>query len=347
MDEYLALVRQMNQQTLESLRFSLMLTRKEINTISAALADSVAHGFPVSTMADSPGDLIQFGVRFIEDAVKDGEANDGGTGVPTYWDTDTSRWVRFSDNKPIAEPHADSTSGNSPGKIPQQQIYIDPGDTIATLTWEAPMHMGADIDYYELEYRRQGDNVFTRVSDITDTVHELDELENGVVYQITIHAVNEDMVSGPWSNILLFTPMADPTAPHRPAAPQVTPIDDGLYVQWVAPNDGGMAIRYYNLRYKVANGGGYIEITGINFLDRVISNLLPEQVYQVEIQASNPVGLSLYSQPTFSIPLGLAADRFETLQWDTQAGSGTDYENLLWDTEQGSGTMYEEISWPR
>ena len=336
MDEYEIII-EYNKTAFRMLRDMVISDRKGSQQTRRAISDEVSSSFPRLTKDQlryySEG-MRGFRVVFVSDAPKSGESDSNPSGVPAFYDPYTDRWVRFSDYRPINASHI--SASNTPGKI--INITIEVGDTSATITWVEPMYMGASISSYDLEYREGNNREFTRVTEITDTMYMFSELSNNQVYQISIRAVNSDSIPGLWSNILNFTPISDPTVPHTPSRPRINALEGGLEVTWDEPNNGGAVILNYNLRYNIQGSTIFVEVTGITGLSRILPGLIPESTYEVSVQASNTIGLSLYSEPGIGIPEGIAPGRFQELQWDG--------ENIQWDTQSGSGTMYETLSWP-
>ena len=122
MDELIRLATQMNRATLDNLRQTLAIMRKEMQSIRHGLLDSVAYGFPQSKIDELPKDLPQFSVRYVSDAKKDGEEDGEETGVPAYWQVDTShadggQWLRFLDNNPLESEYATPETGLNQNQV--------------------------------------------------------------------------------------------------------------------------------------------------------------------------------------------------------------------------------------
>lgn len=60
---------------------------------------SFAYGFVSSTLAEAiASNPSTFQVRFITNGRKSGETAGNGTGVPAYYDSNSSSWLNFYDN---------------------------------------------------------------------------------------------------------------------------------------------------------------------------------------------------------------------------------------------------------
>ena len=118
-------------------------------------------------------------------------------------------------------------------------LQVTEGNKQLELTWRAPtVTGGTDIDYYFVEYKKDGDANFTSEQTADDTEGwTLDELENGKLYTIQVKSHTEGGTSDPSGSA---------TGKPRtiPGAPTITGITEGngtLTVAWAAPTDNGGA----------------------------------------------------------------------------------------------------------
>ena len=126
------------------------------------------------------------------------------------------------------------------------------GDSKAIVTWTAPLSNGGSaITGYKVEYAvSSGTDWKSITAAATATTATVTGLINGTSYLFRVSAVNvagtgEVAVSGP---ITVMKPALAPTALVGKSGP--TKVD----LTWVIPNDGGSAIKDYEIQYSTNNG---------------------------------------------------------------------------------------------
>ena len=172
-----------------------------------------------------------------------------------------------------------------------QNLQVAPGDTQATLTWQAPASSGGQtITGYEYRYRQTGGTfpaIWTDAGDdLTETVTGL---TNGVSYDFEVWAVTSGG-GGPAASVTL-----SPAAFTAPQALQVTPGDTQATLTWQAPaSSGDQTITGYEYRY--GETGGALPDTWTadagNDLTETVTGLTNGKEYTFEVRAvaSDSVG---------------------------------------------------------
>ena len=92
-------------------------------------------------------------------------------------------------------------------------------------------------------------------------------------------------------------PTFAPDAPPAPAVAADGPF--GLTVTWAEPaDDGGSAVTHYDVEYRVAGGGNYVDAGyGDASASHTITGLAQGVEYQVRVRANNAAGTSDWSRP--------------------------------------------------
>ena len=129
------------------------------------------------------------------------------------------------------------TTPNAP-----DNLQVTEGNTELVLTWTAPTETGGvtiTIDYYFVEYKKEGENSFT--SEQTDDATEgwtLDGLDNGKLYTIQVKSYNSEGDTSEPSGQATGKPR---TIPGKPTITGITVGNGTLTVAWTAPTDNGGA----------------------------------------------------------------------------------------------------------
>ena len=124
------------------------------------------------------------------------------------------------------------------------------GDQSAIIYWNAPDNGGSTITAYRIEYRQSGQNTWPNSAspavNLTNTT--ITSLENQKHYQFRIRATNV-IGNGEWSDIATALVKAAPKRPQAPA-PGAREGNTQVVVSWDKPNDGGVTIDHYDLRWR-------------------------------------------------------------------------------------------------
>ena len=111
-----------------------------------------------------------------------------------------------------------------------------------------------------------------------------------------------------------------PTPPSAPAAPSVIPsvgaASTAVLVSWVAPDDGGMAITGYDIRYREGSTGSFTPwpFSGTGTLT-LITGLKSGAGYQVQVKAKNRIGNSRWGLSGEAVTEGPAAVVTLEIDW--------------------------------
>ena len=147
----------------------------------------------------------------------------------------------------------------------------------------------------------------------TGTTTTLSSLTNGTAYQVRVAATNRSGDSS-WSTSATATPADEPA---KPSAPTVTVWNKSLRVSWTAPADNGASITDYDVRHRACTAnpatcasnptwGQWTTLSGNadpgTTTTATIAGLTNGTAYQVQVQATNSVGDSGWSDSTNGTP---------------------------------------------
>jgi hypothetical protein len=159
------------------------------------------------------------------------------------------------------------------------------GNTQASLSWNVPDDMGANIDYY-LVYQ---DGV--EVANLTTNSTVVTDLINGQSYSFTVSAHNAAGL-GQLSNAAACIPYTIPDAPTLDAVAG----DAQVVLTWTAPSDNGRTIDYYLIYQEGA------EIVNLTNTSATITGLTNGLSYPFTVVAHNQGGLSAESNVAIVVP---------------------------------------------
>ncbi|MCY4577419.1 MAG: fibronectin type III domain-containing protein, partial [Chloroflexi bacterium] len=187
-------------------------------------------------------------------------------------------------------------------------LQVTEGNMELALTWTAPTETGGTaIDYYIVEYMKEGDTGFTseQTTDASTNL-TLDELENGKLYAIRVKSHTEGGTSEP-SGTATGKPR---TIPGKPDITAVTAGNGTLTVAWTGPDptdNGGDKPSKYILEWEE-----WIESTttwqysgsqeDTNGSPSEIANLKNGTLYRVVVKAHNAAGTGPASDPEEDTP---------------------------------------------
>ena len=81
---------------------SVSLDGDSYDVAQAVQGSMVAFNLPIFAFADLPTAAADGAVCFVSNGRKVGEGAGAGTGVPAYWDVDTTSWLVFSTDAAVA-----------------------------------------------------------------------------------------------------------------------------------------------------------------------------------------------------------------------------------------------------
>ncbi len=202
--------------------------------------------------------------------------------------------------------------GHNPGYVDIERVQPAPG--AATVTWkEADEIGGSAVTSYDLRYKRHADSTWTEVTNIgtlDDRTHTVRDLDQFVLYQFEVRAVNDDG-AGPWSDSTGVYPLQ--VAPKPPLSVRAVARDQSLPVSWQEDSyTGAGPIVAYHIRYIEALATDraddkWTEIrdawtTGGGEHRSIISGLTNGTTYEVQVAAENYREESWWSSPGYGIP---------------------------------------------
>ena len=195
-----------------------------------------------------------------------------------------------------------------------------PADQSLTVTWTPPANTGgAVITTYDIRYLRgaardKSDDQWMLQNAVWtsgDLQHTINELANGVPYDVQVRAINA-AGAGPWSATATGTPR---TLPGTPMIASVSTGDQSLTVTWNEPaENGGATITSYDLRYIETSAVDKSDdrwtvrnaVWTLGALQRAVSGLTNGNQYGVQVRAVNEAGPGPWAPAVFATPTGPA-----------------------------------------
>ena len=165
------------------------------------------------------------------------------------------------------------------------------------LSWEAPSdNGGAAISGYRIE-RENDDATWTARANPPASVttwSDTSNLSNNISYTYRIFAINI-VGESDWTSATAVTLAHAPQVPSAPESVGATAGPGSVTLEWTAPAfNGGVPIIDYEYRYKLTNGGSWINwrSIGIDETEVEITGLTPNSPYDFEVRAENSRGFS-------------------------------------------------------
>ena len=191
------------------------------------------------------------------------------------------------------------------------------------MSWTAPASNGSSITDYDVQYRACTATPKSCASSPTwgswtDHTHDgtgtgttISGLTNGTAYQVQVQATN-GVGDSAWSDSANGVPAAQ--KPSAPTAPTLTVKNESLGVSWTAPASNGSSITDYDVQYRACTAtpktcassptwGSWTDHTHDGTgTGTTISGLTNGTAYQVQVQATNGVGDSAWSDSANGVP---------------------------------------------
>ena len=192
-----------------------------------------------------------------------------------------------------------SGSGNGTPALPGQTETptVTPiSGTELKVDWNAPADNGNPITSYEIRYREknQGDGTWQGWEhNDASTRTIIKRLSKNTVYEVAILAANGTGSANFWSD----PGKGEIRAPGRPDKPRVsTASTTSLSVGWNEPENYGLAIKSYKIRYRQNSDPYWLSWPhGNTQTGTRITNLAQDRKHEVQTQASNAAGNSEWS----------------------------------------------------
>ena len=189
---------------------------------------------------------------------------------------------------------------------------VTAGNAVLGVSWTAPNANGSAITGYGVRYCEgtatcdDADWTDHSVSG-TGLTTTITGLTNGTTYQVQVNATNAVGTSD-WSDSATGMPVTSLLAPDAPLPPTVTAGNAVLGVSWTAPNANGSAITGYGVRYcegtATCDDADWTDhsVSGTG-LTTTITGLTNGTTYQVQVNATNAVGTSDWSDSATGMPV--------------------------------------------
>ena len=233
-------------------------------------------------------------------------------------------------------------------------VRVVEGDAQLVLTWTAPTETGGtDIDYYFVEYKKDGEANFASKQTDNDTEgYTLKELENGKTYIIQVKSHTEGGTSEP-------SGQATGKPRTTPGPPTITGITEGnriLTVAWTAPTvTGGDDPTKYVLEWEEWNGTSWVasdsaEDDGSPY---EIDSLTNGTKYRVVVKAVNAAGTGAASEPKEGTPRTIpdaptasvtAGDKQLKVTWDKPGDGGDEITGFIVQYRKNTDANWSELS---
>ena len=192
-----------------------------------------------------------------------------------------------------------TTTAPPPSVVPAQPAQLTAvvnGAKRITVTGIEPA-MSASIDYNWRHRIYNSGDAWTVITFQSSLVQIFEGLTPSTEYEFQFAARNIQGLS-PYSVSRRAT-TDDATVPNRPAAPNVSAVDnDSIRAIGIAPFDGDSDITGYDWRYKKTADVAWINRNNQNSLVQIFDNLDPGVDYDFQFRATNAIGSSQYSPTT-------------------------------------------------
>ena len=246
------------------------------------------------------------------------------------------------------------TTPNAP-----DDLQVTEGNTELVLTWTAPTETGGvtiTIDYYFVEYKKEGENSFT--SEQTDDATEgwtLDGLDNGETYIVQVKAYNSEGDTSEPSGTATGKPR---TIPGNPNITGITAGNGTLTVTWTPPTDnGGADPTNYILEWEEWDGTNWISPSPDSAEDNTspyeIGSLTNGTKYRVVVKAVNDAGPGPASDPKEGTPKTIPdaptveltpGDEELKVEWNKPGNGGDDITGFKVQYKKDTDENWTELS---
>ena len=203
---------------------------------------------------------------------------------------------------------------------PPAKPTVTASDNQLEVSWIIPSTNGADVNGYNVGYRRSTKDNKGSWNDLgfsgKGTSAIIDPLTNGQIYDVRVRATSS-AGPGKWSESATGTPgtpgIQVAQKPDAPKAPTLIAGNAQLSVSWIEPSDNGASITDYDVQYRVTtststgNWSQHKPTSNFSSLSTIITGLDNGQSYDVQVQAKNSVDDSDWSPSATGTPEAPAA----------------------------------------
>ncbi|RWS08197.1 neogenin-like protein [Dinothrombium tinctorium] len=216
-----------------------------------------------------------------------------------------------------------ATNDELTAKIPENLLYEPPQNiTLETASsssiivrWEPPQAKELQnnaITEYKIRYRIKGHgNRETITTDGNRRLYALNNLKNGVQYQIRVAAVYGNMTSpfSDWYTAETFMVDLDETQPpEEPSSLQAKAIGNHITLNWTPPLNQKIMLRGYTIGWGVGFPDRYTKVLDSKKHSFVIENVEPSSEYIISLRAYNAKGEGKPIYESVKTPIATTAE---------------------------------------
>jgi len=209
----------------------------------------------------------------------------------------------------------DGTLSGTPDTTPPAAptgLTATPGDTQVVLDWNDSIESDLNATPYLIERKTGVGGTYVQIATSTVSNYTDTGRTNGTTYYYRIRA--QDNASTPnissYSSEVSATPTAtvDTTPPAAPTGLVLTPVINGISLDWNNNVESDLHATPYLIERRVS-GGTFAQIAAVSSSAYADSSLLAGTTYEYRIRARDTTGnLSVYSSIVSAVPLAPAPD---------------------------------------
>ena len=200
-----------------------------------------------------------------------------------------------------SSPLMQQTLSAPPGAPPQPMVQSEPSavttNSIA-IRWDPPADTGGiPLTGYRVYWLNTVTNAVesTRVA-VLPRIYRIEDLYAGTLYQISVAAENNKGEGVSSEALNQKTAIVRPLAPVQLGFETVT--TTSITVNWGEPvRDGGSAVTTYRVYWQIADSTSNEESTEVLTRNHIITGLLSNTYYKIEVTAINVIGEGARSTP--------------------------------------------------
>jgi len=175
--------------------------------------------------------------------------------------------------------------------------------------WNCPLDGGAEIAGFDFQWREQGAAEWSATITTTAPRYEQDNLSNGTAYEARVRARNSSG-SSLWSNVGTGTAAGTIPAGGSTLALRADPGDSQAELDWLEPDDGGLALTGYVVQWRTANqafSSGREQTVSAGTTTATVTGLTNGTEYFFQVRASNSAGSGTWSNEAAATPVAATA----------------------------------------